>query len=313
MKMEELEDPIDEIRRIVRNWWTAWMDDDKVETRLKCFNLLGSEKFQIVAKHVFLEEISSGRYRVPIIAIKKLLNNFEEFVASNETQLAAKVGIINCLRVDNGKVYKIETIKQYLENFGVPENFLNSLDVKQAAEVAIVNSLSGGGNEEFYRISHFFFPCDLFSGKNHVYSQDVRRAASKWILNCLNKNKGGVDSTEIVSRIKNIGIKFGVPDVFYSSAEFELAMKGWILRFLDSYHQMSAEDLVRCGYVSFTDQESEILLNTLKDEFGIVEKIIYSPEVQQTIKERRLAVKIISDKIKKQIETIRNNTRQGPF
>lgn len=310
MKTEEPEDPIDEIRRIVRNWWTAWMEDDKLETRLKCFILLGSEKFQIVAKHVFLEEISGGRC-VPMPAIKKLINNFEEFVSSDEARLAAKEGIINCLRINDGKVYKIEKIKQYLKNFGIPENFLNSLEVKQAAEVAIANSLSSEwGNEEFYRISNFFFPYDLFSEKRHVYCQDVQRAAQKWILDCL--NKGGVGSAKIASRIKNIGTKFGVPDIFYSSVEFELAIKEWILRFLYGYRQMSVDGFMECGYVDFTDQASEILLNTLKDEFGI-EKIICSVEVQQVIKERRLAVKIISDEMKRKIETIRNNTRQGPF
>lgn len=311
MKTEEPEDPIDEIRRIVRNWWTAWMEDDRLETRLKCFNLLGSEKFQIFAKRVFIEEISSGRYYVPMPAIKKLVNNVEEFVSSTETRLAAKVGVINYLRVDNGKVYKVEKIKQYLKDFGVPEDFLNSLEVKQAAEVAIANSLSGGENEEFYRISDFFFPYGLFAKKRHVYSQDVQRAASKWIINRLNKEKRG--DTEIVSVIKNIGTKFGVSDVFYSSVEFFEAMERWILRFLGNYHQISVDDLIECGYVTFTDGESETLLNTLKDEFEIAEKIICSMKVQQVVKERRLAVKCISNKLQEKIKMLDDDSVSCPL
>jgi len=313
MKKEE---PQDEIRRIVRNWWTAWMEDDKVQNRFKCFNLLGSEKFQVVVKKVLLEEVSSDCCSTLIPAIKKLVNDFEGFVSSSEAQLAAQKGIINCLKNKDGRINKIERIKQSQIFFDIPENFISSSEVKQAAEVAVANSLFYNQGGELNCIDNFFFPHDYFFvsrigfRKRHVYGYDVQQAAQKWILDRLEKQD--ITSARIASVIKNHAKRFGVPDTFFISECFGLAIKEYILKFLYSYEKISVDDLIRCGYVTFTDGATGVALGVIKKEFGVVEKIICSIEVQQAMRERELAIKVISIKLDKEMKRIYERMKNEP-
>lgn len=297
----------EEILEIMRSLiYYSFYEDEKIRKIRKNADDMEIAK---IAKKVVIERLSTGDSFSYFLVIKFIREcERKEFLLSSETQQAAKAGIISCLTSSAGKIRQIENIYYIKKNFLVTDDCMASFEVQQACKEAIVDSLSGlYRNNDFYELIHVLKLPD----QKIIYCQDVKQASQKGIIDRL--LHCDIHEEKIVDVIKGIARNFDIPVSFYSSAEFELAMKAWILRFLDSYHQMSADALVRCGYVSFTDQESEILLNTLKDEFRIVEKIIYFPEVQQTIKERRLAVKSISDEIKKQIKTILSNTCQGPF